>query len=107
MPRIEKHEISASLSIHVTELRTQLADAQVGLQNMGTERDVERAYRQQIQKQLAWALEGWANTCITRAEMEADLRAVLKVLTAMPAHRDYDSHYGNALARPGVAKYMI
>ena len=40
------------------------------------------------------------------AEAQADLRAVLKVLTAIPAHRDYDSHYGDALARPGVRRLL-
>ena len=61
---------------------------------------------EKLREELAWALEGWANACITRAETEADLRAVLTVLTAMPAHRDYDAHFGKALARPGVRRLL-
>ena len=40
------------------------------------------------------------------AEARADLRAVLTVLTAIPAHRDYDAHFGKALARPGVRRLL-
>ena len=60
-----------------------------------------------LQAQLAWTLQGRSNTYITRQELEADLRAVLNVLTAMPAYRDYDAHYGNALARPGVRRLLV
>ena len=59
-----------------------------------------------LQAQLAWTLQGWTNICITRQETEADLRAVLTVLTAIPAHRDYDAHFGKALARHGVRRLL-
>ena len=64
------------------KLRVQLAEAQASLQEME------------------------ATICINCMETEADLRAVLKVLTSMPAHRDYDAHFGKALSRPGVRRLL-
>lgn len=90
--RAEAAQETLRLCATVEVLRAQLAEA------------VER--HSGVERSLIWT-QGEAERL--RADLVAareDVRALVRVLQAVPNYQDYDSHYGNALARPDVQRIM-